>query len=437
MSAVPRLRSPREREDVDVEPATTPAPPQESCLQACSGQTVSLPDSGTPVEATGRHDEERLAVATPYTAPLTPTPGVAKLAARTYGESRFSIGHREIGPGSPTYVIAEAGANHNRELATARRLVEAAAASGADAVKFQTYTAEGLYSKHTPSMAYLEDGGLLGDSGSVWQLIKDIEIPWEWHAELAALAGDLGLHFLSTPFEERAVDLLEDVGVPAYKIASYEITHLPLIERCASTGKPLILSTGMASLGDIERALDTAQEAGGTQIALLHCAISYPPSFQDLNLRAIQSLGTAFRVPVGWSDHTMGHTADVVAVSLGATLVEKHFTLSRNQTGPDHPFALEPNELTAMVTAIREAEAALGSSVKRVTPAEQEMYRLGRRSLVAARSLEPGHCIRVDDVAVKRPGFGIPVHELDVVVGMRTARSVEADEVLTWDHFKG
>jgi len=354
------------------------------------------------------------------------------MSARRYGRSAIQIGDRVVGPGQPAYVIAEAGSNHNRDLATAKRLIEVAAAAGADAVKFQTYTAEGLYSRRTPTMSYLRDQELLRDQESVWQLIKRVELPWEWHGELAGHARRCDIDFLSTPFEEAAVDALEEVGVKAYKIASYEVNHLPLIERCAKTGKPLLISTGMASLGDIERALDVVNGLGYDQVALLHCAINYPPAFEDLNLRAIQTLARAFDVPVGWSDHTPGHTADVVAVALSATVVEKHFTTSRDQEGPDHGFALEPDELTAMVQAIREAEASLGSSVKRVTEAESEMYRLGRRSLVAARDIPAGGQLSRDDVAVKRPGLGIPVHELDAVVGRHASRAIEADEVLTW-----
>ena len=189
----------------------------------------------------------------------------------------------------------------------------------------------------------------------------------------------------------------------------------------------------MASLGDIERALDVANAEKADQIAVLHCAISYPPKFEDLNLRAITTLASAFDIPIGWSDHSMGHTADVVAVTLGACIVEKHHTLSRDQDGPDHPFALEPDELGTMVTAIREAEASLGVSVKRVTDAEAEMYALGRRSLVAARDIAAGSAVGREDIAVKRPGTGVPVHEMEAVLGRRAARDIVADEVLSWD----
>lgn len=355
------------------------------------------------------------------------------MSARVYGNPQFRIAGRPIGPGSPCYVIAEAGSNHNRDLATALRLIEVAAEAGADAVKFQTYTAAGLYSRHTPEMRYLKEQGLVGDRESVWELIKRVEMPWEWHGDLARHAAEVGVTFLSTPFDESAVDLLEEVGVPAYKLASYEVNHLPLIERAARTGKPLLISTGMASLGDIERALDAAAAAGARDLLVMHCAVNYPPRFENLNLRAIGTLRDAFQIPVGWSDHTMGHTADVVAVALGACAIEKHFTLSRDHPGPDHPFALEPRELRDMVTAIRDAEASLGSTVKRVTDAEADLYRLGRRSLVAARALAAGAEIRRDDIAVKRPGFGIAVDALDQVVGRHVAHDVEEDQVLQWD----
>lgn len=355
------------------------------------------------------------------------------MSARVYGNPEFLIGGRPVGPGHPCYVIAEAGANHNRDLPTALRLIEVAAEAGADAVKFQTYTAEGLYSRHTPDIKYLKEKGLVSDQESVWELIKRVEIPWEWHAELAGHAAKHGVAFFSTPFEEAAVDVLEGVNVPAYKIASYEVNHLPLIEQVAKTGKPVLISTGMASLGDIERALDTAGAAGARDLMVMHCAVNYPPRFADLNLRAITTLQNAFQVPIGWSDHTPGHTADVVAVTLGACAVEKHFTLSRNQTGPDHPFALEPAELAAMIAAIRETEEALGSSVKRVTDAEADLFRLGRRSIVAARDIPAGGELTRADLAVKRPGFGIPVDALDQVVGRHVAADVVADQVLQWD----
>ena len=358
------------------------------------------------------------------------------MSARSYGRPVIEVAGRQIGPGHPCYVIAEAGANHNRDLSIAKQLIDVAAEAGADAVKFQTYTAEGLYSRKTPNPSYLKKKDLLkSDTETVWELIKRVEIPWEWHEDLATHAKAAGIDFLSTPFEEAAVDLLETVGVPAYKIASYEITHLPLIEYAARTGKPLLMSTGMASLADIERALDAANRAGADQIALMHCASSYPAPFDILNLRAIQTLAQAFQVPVGYSDHTTGITADVVSVALGAVMIEKHYTLSRDMEGPDHGFALEPNELKDMVTAIRDTEASLGTPVKRVTPEEGDLYRLARRSLVAARPIPAGHRVTEEDIAVKRPGYGIPVYEMETLLGRVAAVDIEDDEILQWQMF--
>jgi pseudaminic acid synthase len=358
------------------------------------------------------------------------------VSARSYGRPTIEVAGRKIGPGNPCYVIAEAGANHNRDLGLAKQLIDIAAEAGADAVKFQTYTAEGLYSRKTPNPSYLKNQDLLKtDTETVWELIKRVEIPWEWHEELAAHAKSADLHFLSTPFEEAAVDLLETVGVPAYKVASYEITHLPLIEYAARTGKPLLMSSGMASLADIERALDTANRAGCDQIALMHCASSYPAPFNILNLRAIQTLAQAFQVPVGYSDHSPGLTADVASVALGACLIEKHYTLSRDLEGPDHAFALEPGELKDMITAIRDTEAALGTPVKRVTEEEGELYRLARRSLVAARAIPAGHRVGPEDIAVKRPGYGIPVYDLEALLGRAAAADIDEDEILQWQMF--
>lgn len=355
------------------------------------------------------------------------------MSSHVYGNPTIQIGDREVGPDHPVYVIAEAGANHDRDFETALRLIEVAAEAGADAVKFQTYRAEGMYSRHTPMISYVEDGGLVHEDESVWDLIKRVEMPWEWHSDLADAARENGLHFLSTPFEEAAIDVLEAVDVPAYKIASYELNHLPLIRRCAKTGKPLLLSTAMASLGEIERALDAAADAGAEELLVMHCAVNYPPRFEDLNLRAIETLRNAFQIPVGWSDHTLGHTADVVAATLGACAIEKHYTLGRHREGPDHSFALEPDELGEMVTSIRQAEASLGSPVKRMTAAEEELARKARRGLVLSRAMNAGEPISADDLAVKRPGYGIEPFQIQAVIGQRAVRDLPEDHILTWD----
>jgi sialic acid synthase SpsE len=302
----------------------------------------------------------------------------------------MKIGKFSIGEGNPCFIIAEAGSNHNRDFENAKKLIDVAVDAGADAVKFQIFSAEAIYSKKTPMATYLKKEKLAADNESLWDVIKRIEIPRQWTPDLMAYCRSKGIMFLSTPFDLTAVDELEAAGVEAYKVASFEITHLPMLRRISATGKPIILSTGMASLEDIEVAMAAVKSGGKSEVALLHCAIAYPPEFENINLRAMDTMKQAFQVPVGFSDHTMGHITDVAAVARGACIIEKHFTLSRRQEGPDHPFSLEPHELKEMITAIRQTEKILGSPIKKHTEAEQELYRIARRSLVAARDIAPG-----------------------------------------------
>lgn len=353
--------------------------------------------------------------------------------ARAGGGFQMKIGRQVIGDGRPCFIVAEAGSNHNRDFRTACRLVDVAREAGADAVKFQVFAAEKIYSRKTPMASYLKKKNLAKKGETLWDLVKRIETPRQWLPDLVKHCRKSGITFLCTPFDLEAVDQLEAVGVEAYKVASFEITHLPLLERIGRTGKPLILSTGMAGLADIEVAIEVFRGAGGTAVTLLHCAVAYPVRFEDIHLRAMDTLRQAFQVPVGFSDHTMGHTADVAAVARGACLLEKHFTLDRTQPGPDHPFALEPGELKEMVAAVRQTEAALGSPIKHHTPAEEELYRIARRSLVAARRIPAGTRITKAMIAVKRPGYGIPTRFLDVVVGRTARRDIEEDDILTWE----
>ena len=345
----------------------------------------------------------------------------------------LTIGKRKIGEGFPCFVIAEAGSNHDRKLDQAFKLIDAAAAAGADAVKFQTYSAETIYSKKTPKPEYLKKKNLSGKNESLWEIIKRIEMPREWHPKLKEYCAQRGIIFMSTPFDLKAVDELEKVNMPVYKIASFEITHFPLLEKCAKTGKPIILSTGMADLSDIETALDVIYKAGNKQVALLHCAINYPPKYQDIHLRAMDTMRQAFALPVGFSDHTLGIIVDIAAVARGACIIEKHFTLDRKLSGPDHPFALEPNELKAMVEAIRQTEQSLGSPIKKRTAAEEELYKLARRSLVAAGDIPKGVKITRKMLEVKRPGYGIPTKMMDIVIGRRAKIHIEEDDILTWE----
>ena len=343
---------------------------------------------------------------------------------------RVRIGQRWVGDGEPTYIVAELGANHNRDLGMARDLIAAAAEAGADAVKFQTYSAETLYSRRTPRFTYLEGVS----EKETWQLIKDIELPREWQAKLAGMCADASITFFSSPFDHRAVDELVALHVPAFKIASFELVDLGLIARAAGHGRPMILSTGMATYGDILDALRACWEAGNRDVVLLQCTSLYPAPARLANLRAIPGMARAFGVPVGLSDHTLGTHAAIASVALGCCVIEKHFTLDRKLPGPDHPFAIEPPELKALVAAIREVESALGDGRKLgPAPEEAEMFQKARRSLVAAADIPRGAPIRPDMVVTKRPGTGIPPKFLELIVGRPARRDIEADDVITWD----
>jgi pseudaminic acid synthase len=343
---------------------------------------------------------------------------------------RVKIGERWVGDGEPCFIVAEAGANHNRDLGMGKELIDVAAEAGADAVKFQTYSAETLYSKKTPKFSYLEKT----TSKDTWQLIKDIELPREWQAELQAWARKRGIMFFSSPFDYRAVDELDALGVPAFKIASFEIVDLPLISYAAAKGRPMILSTGLATYEDIHDAVEACRGAGNRDIVLLQCASLYPAPPARINLRAMETMRRAFGVPVGLSDHTTGIHVASAAVAMGACAVEKHFTLSRSLPGPDHPFAIEPGELKAMVRQIRDVEAALGDGQKvGPAPEEVEMHQKARRSLIAARAIPKGARIEREMIAIKRPGFGIQPKLIDLVVGRVARVDIQEDSVLTWD----
>jgi len=343
------------------------------------------------------------------------------------------IGDRLVGPGELAYVIAEAGANHDRDLAIAHRLIDVAADCGANAVKFQTYSAETLYSRFTPRLKEMDEFGRSPAGETPFELIKRIELPREWQRELRDHSVERGIDFLSTPFDLTAVGELATLGVKAFKIASYEITYYALLKAAAKHQRPLIISTGNSNLADVEMALSAVQEEGNDRIILLHCVSQYPTRFDDLNLKAMQTLAQAFNVPVGFSDHTMDNTAAVLAVGLGACCFEKHFTLDRKRKGPDHPSALEPDELADYVQAVRNAEKALGSPVKRVQLSEEENHRLARRSLHALVDIPKGTRLTAEMLTVKRPALGIhPAHE-SLVIGRVAQRDIQTDEWITWD----
>ena len=343
----------------------------------------------------------------------------------------IEIAGRRIGAGYPAYLIAELSANHNQNFDAAVELVRAAREAGADAVKLQTYTADTL-TIDSDKEYFRVAGGTLWDGRTLYDLYDEAHTAWEWQPRLKEVAEEIGVHLFSSPFDPTAVDFLEGMGVPAYKVASFEIVDLPLIEKIARTGKPLIMSTGMATLSEIEEAIGAARSAGATQIALLKCTSAYPADPKEMNLRTIPHLAEVFGVAVGLSDHTMGMAVPVAAVTLGACIIEKHFTLSRGNPGPDSAFSLEPHEFKAMVEAVHTAEQALGAIRYGAGP-EEEKSRAFRRSLFAVRDVKAGEVFTRENVRSIRPGHGLPPKHLEEVLGRRASRDIERGTPLSWE----
>lgn len=325
-----------------------------------------------------------------------------------------------------TFVIAEIGANHNRSLSLCKALIDVASEAGADATKFQIYSAATLYSS-------CDEDGLGYDGSNVTKLIESVATPREWIPELAAYCRKKGVLFFATPFDIVAVEELDDF-VEMYKVASFEIVDLPLIKAVAQKKKPILISTGMASMGEIEDAVTVCREAGNERITLLQCASCYPSSASIMNLRAMQTMRAAFRLPVGLSDHTMRTHVAVAAVALGAAAIEKHITMDRSMPGPDHAFAVEPREFAEMVRQIREVESALGDGLKRgPSEAERGAYNYARRSIHALVHIPKGARIAPEMLISKRPGHGIRPKYIDWVVGRRASVDIEADSWITLD----
>jgi N-acetylneuraminate synthase/N,N'-diacetyllegionaminate synthase len=340
-------------------------------------------------------------------------------------KKEVKIGNKIVGGKHPTYIIAEIGSNHNRNMDIAKELIDKAAEAGCDAVKFQTFKAEKLYSKKTPKFSK--------DRMKPFDLIKSIELPREWHDELFKYAVGNDLHFLSSPFDYEAADLLDGLGVPAFKVASFEIVDLELLRHIAKKGKPIILSTGLTDIDEIEEALDAIRSQGNDDIILLHCNSLYPSPVEIVNLNAINTMSATFKIPIGFSDHTMGIHIPVAAVAKGAKVIEKHLTLDRNMKGPDHSFALEPGELKQMVKNVKDAEKAAGSGIKEKSKEEKEMYEKGRRSIIAAIDIPKGTKITREMLIVKRPGFGIKPKFLERVIGKTAKKDIEADQWVAWE----
>ncbi len=342
----------------------------------------------------------------------------------------ITIAGRRIGAGHPPYVICELSGNHNGSLDRALRMVDAAADTGCDAIKIQTYTADTI-TLDVDRPEFRIHGGLW-DGRSLYELYQEAHTPFEWHAAIFERARARGVTIFSSPFDETAVDLLADLDAPAYKIASFEAVDLPLIRYAASKGKPLIISTGMANLAEIEAARDAALEAGAPGVLLLHCVSSYPATFEDANVRTVADMAARFGTPVGLSDHTPGVAASVAAVAMGACAVEKHFTLARADGGPDAAFSLEPDEFAALARDTKDAWAALGRAHYDVLGSERGSL-LFRRSLYVTADVKAGQPLTKDNVRSVRPGNGLPPAEMDKVLGKAAARDLRRGEPLAWD----
>jgi len=328
----------------------------------------------------------------------------------------FLLGSRPVGPGQPCLLVAELSANHNGDFERACRIVQAAAEAGADAIKVQTYTAETITLDGEDAAFAIQ--GTLWDGLRLADLYRKAALPWAWHEPLRDLARTLGLEWFSTPFDESAVDFLEKLEPPCYKTASLEIVDIPLLRHIAATGRPVIVSTGGATREEIMRARAVFAQTPGV---LLHCVAAYPAAFEEMRLRTLADMPGAFGWPAGLSDHSPGYVAPVAAVSLGACVVEKHFTLRRADGGPDAAFSLEPEEFAALVRAVRQTEAALGHSGYGPTPSEQKSLAF-RPSIWVTRDMEPGERFTLDNIGTYRPNQGLPPVEMDVVLGRRAAR---------------
>lgn len=329
-----------------------------------------------------------------------------------------------------TFVIAEAGVNHNGSLELAKRLVDVAVEAGADAVKFQTFKADKLVSKRAQKADYQKQTTSAGESQ--YEMIKKLELDKDAHRELIRHCNEKKIMFLSTPFEHNSIDMLNDFGMSIFKIPSGEITNLPYLRHVGGLGKEVILSTGMADLGEIEDALDVLMHEGvpKEKITVLHATTEYPCPIEEVNLRAMQTIRAAFRVKVGYSDHTQGIEVPIAAVAMGACVIEKHFTLDCTMEGPDHKASLEPKELKTMVQAIRHIDQALGDGIKRLSKSETKNIAIARKSIVAARAIKIGEIFSAENITVKRPGNGISPMRWDEVMGQVALRSYEMDDLI-------
>lgn len=353
---------------------------------------------------------------------------------RTLDSIKISNRHA-IGPGHPCFIIAEAGVNHNGDLALARQLIEAAHDAGVDAVKFQTFQADKLVTKKAQQASYQTQN--TGHEESQYEMLKRLELPYEAHAELKAYAEELGLVFMSTPFDEEAIDFLYELGVKVFKAGSGELTNIPYLKRMAAKGMPLIISTGMAVMGEVHEAISAIKSTDNEQLVVLHCTTNYPCPHEDANLSAMKTMHEATGCIIGYSDHTEGILVPVLAVAMGAHVIEKHYTLDRTMAGPDHKASLEPDELKEMVRQIRQVEKIMGSGVKIPTKAELEIAAVARKSVVAIQDIPIGTTLTEAHLGIKRPGDGIPPSRLADLIGKVNQRPISKDSLIQWEDVGG
>ena len=343
----------------------------------------------------------------------------------------FAVGGRRIGPREPVYIVAEMSANHGQDLSRAVEIIKAARDAGADAIKLQTYTPDTM-TIDCDSKLFTVGEGTIWEGRRLYELYAEAMTPWDWQPRLKEVADGIGIDLFSTPFDHTAVDFLEEMGVPAYKVASFEIVDIPLLRKIGSTGKPVIMSTGMATLAEIDEAVRVLRERGSSGIALLKCTSAYPAPADEMDLRTIPHLADAFGLPVGLSDHTLEIAVPAAAVALGACIVEKHFTLSRSLPGPDSAFSTEPAEFKAMVDAVRTVEKALGEIRYEVTQREAAS-RVFRRSLFVVKDMKAGDEFTTDNVRSIRPGHGLHTLHIETVLGRKAAKDAARGTPLTWE----
>lgn len=329
------------------------------------------------------------------------------------------------------FIIAEAGVNHNGDINIAKKLIDAACEAGVDAVKFQTFKAENIVTQDVPKAEYQKE---TTGQGSQFQMLKKLELSFQDHILLKEYCDRRKIMFLSTPFDFESIDLLEKVGIKYYKVSSGDLTNIPLLEYIAKLQKPIILSTGMANLGEVEMAVKAIKKYMDKNLYLLHCTSNYPTLYEDVNLKAMITLKNAFKLPVGYSDHTVGIEVPIAAVAMGAKIIEKHFTLDRHMDGPDHKASLEPDELRSMVDSIRNIESAFGDGVKRCNKNEEKNKFVSRKSIVAKKFIKKGEMILLDMIDIKRPKGGISPEYIESVVGSKALNDIQKDSFIKWNN---